>query len=154
MAPALDVVARAAHDSVSANRRERTCMSEPIVFISHFTVKDGNLVAIKDLAREVTDQLRVEKPRTLLYLSFLDKAGATISFLHAFADAESMDLHFEGADQRSRAAYEFLQPTGWEVYGRPSDAAMDVLRQAAEAAGVPMTARPDLVAGFVRLAGD
>lgn len=129
-------------------------MSEPIVFISHFTVKDGNLEAIKDLARDVTERLRLEKPRTLLYLSFIDEAGGTISFLHAFADAESMDLHFEGSDQRSRAAYEFLQPAGWEVYGRPSDAAMDVLRQAADAAGVAMTARPDLVAGFLRLRRD
>jgi hypothetical protein len=129
-------------------------MSEPIVFISHFIVKDGKLEAIKELAMEVTDQLQLEKPRTLLYLSFLDEAGGTISFLHAFADAESMDVHFEGSDQRSRAAYEFLQPTGWEVYGRPSDAAMEVLRQAAEAAGVPMTARPDLVAGFLRLTPD
>jgi len=65
-----------------------------------------------------------------------------------------MDQHFEGSDQRSRAAYEFLRPAGWEVYGRPTDAAMAVVRQAAEAAGVSMTARPDLLAGFLRLAPD
>jgi len=129
-------------------------MPEPIVFVSHFTVSDGNLDAIRELARDVTDHLRTEKPHTLLYLSFIDEAAGRISFVHAFGDAESMDQHFEGSDQRSRAAYEFLRPAGWEVYGRPTDAAMDVLRQAAEAAGVSMTARPDLVAGFLRLAQD
>jgi quinol monooxygenase YgiN len=129
-------------------------MSEPIVFISHFRVKDGNLDAIGDLARDVTDRLRVEKPQTLLYLSFVDEAGATISFLHAFADAESLDLHNEGADQRSRAAFELVEPTGWEIYGRPSNAALDVFRRAAERAGVPLTVQRDFVAGFLRLASD
>ena len=129
-------------------------MAEPIVFITHFRVKDGNIGAIKDLARDVTDHLRVEKPHTVLFLSFMDEAAGTLSFLHAFPDAEAMNLHFEGADQRSRAAYEFLQPAGWEVYGRPSDTAIDVLRQAAESAGVAMTQHPELVAGFLRLASD
>ena len=129
-------------------------MPEPIVFISHFTVRGDKLPAITELANEVTAQLRDEKPRTVLYLSFVDAAAGTLSFLHAFPDSESMDLHFEGSDQRSRAAYEFLRPAGWEVYGRPSQAAMDVLRQAAEAAGVAMTTQPDLVAGFLRLAPD
>jgi hypothetical protein len=129
-------------------------MPEPIVFISHFTVLDDKLPDITELANEVTAQLRVEKPRTVLYLSFVDPGAGTLSFLHAFADPDAMDAHFEGSDQRSRAAYEFLRPAGWEVYGRPSDAAMDVLRQAAEAAGVSMTTRPELVAGFLRLAPD
>jgi hypothetical protein len=129
-------------------------MPEPIVFISHFTVLDDKLPAITELANEVTAQLRLEKPRTVLFLSFADPSAGTLSFLHAFADPDSMDEHFEGSDQRSRAAYEFLRPAGWEVYGRPSDAAMQVLRQAAEAAGVSMTTRPELVAGFLRLAPD
>jgi hypothetical protein len=129
-------------------------MPEPIVFISHFTVRDDKLPAIRELANEVTAQLRLEKPRTVLFLSFVDEAAGRLSFLHAFPDSESMDEHFEGADQRSRAAYEFLRPAGYEVYGRPSDAALDVLRQAAESAGVAMTTRPELVAGFLRLAPD
>ena len=129
-------------------------MPEPIVFVSHFTVLDDKLPDITELANEVTAQLRLEKPRTVLYLSFVDRGAGTLSFLHAFPDPDSMDEHFEGSDQRSRAAYEFLRPAGWEVYGRPSDAAMDVLRQAAEAAGVSMTTRPELVAGFLRLAPD
>lgn len=129
-------------------------MSEPIVFISHFNVKQGSLDAVKDLASDVTPRLQVEKPRTLLFLSFVDEAAGTISFLHAFADAESLDLHNEGADQRSKAAYEHLQPTGWEVYGRPSDTGIEVLRQAAAASGVALTQQSDFVAGFLRLARD
>jgi quinol monooxygenase YgiN len=129
-------------------------MPEPIVFISHFRVKGGQLDAIRDLATETTERLRFEKPRTVLYLSYVDEAAGTLSFLHAYPDAESVDLHFEGADQRAQAAYQFVEPAGWELYGRPSDAAKDVLRRAAEAAGVPLTVQPDLIAGFLRLPSD
>jgi hypothetical protein len=129
-------------------------MPEPIVFISHFRVKGGQLDAIRDLATETTERLRVDKPRTVLFLSFLDESAGTLSFLHAFADAESMDLHFEGADQRAQTAYQFVEPMGWELYGRPSDAAADALRRAADGAGVPLTVQPVFMAGFLRLAPD
>jgi quinol monooxygenase YgiN len=129
-------------------------MPEPIVFISHFRVKVGQVDAFRDLAMEVTKRLRAEKPRTVLFLSFLDQAAGTLSFLHAFTDAESMDLHFEGADQRAQTAYQLVEPRGWELYGRPSDAAADALRRAAEGAGVPLTVEPDFIAGFLRLASD
>ena len=62
-------------------------------------------------------------PRTAVFLSFLDEEGSEVSFVHVFADSEAMDLHIEGADERARAAYEAIEPLGWEVYGTPSDAA-------------------------------
>jgi hypothetical protein len=65
-----------------------------------------------------------------------------------------MDLHFEGADQRAQAAYQLVEPAGWELYGRPSEDATEVLRRAAEGAGVTLTWQPDLIAGFLRLAAD
>jgi hypothetical protein len=63
-----------------------------------------------------------------------------------------MDLHFEGADERAQAAYAFIEPLGWEVYGTPSDAALRSLREAARAAGVKLTARPAFLGGFLRAA--
>jgi hypothetical protein len=34
-----------------------------------------------------------------------------------------MDRHFEGSDERAPAAYELVEPVGWEFFGRPSDEA-------------------------------
>ena len=36
-------------------------------------------------------------------------------------NAEAMDLHMEGASDRSRAAMEFLEPIGFELYGQPTE---------------------------------
>lgn len=125
-------------------------MSEPICFISHFRVKEGKLDAMKQLTRDVAQRLHEQKPRTALFLCYLDEDRGVASFLHAFADAESMDLHVEGANERARRAYEFVEPLGWEVYGRPSGPALDALQQAAASSGVTLTVEPEFVAGFLR----
>ena len=119
------------------------------MFISHFTVKAGKLDSLKLLAQEVAARMEAEKPHTLVYLDYLTDQGTQATFVHVFADPEAMDLHFEGADERSRAAFEYMDPNGWEVYGQPSEAASGTMRQMATSAGVPLTIHPDYMAGFV-----
>jgi hypothetical protein len=126
-------------------------MSEPVVFISHVDVKEGSLDDLKRLSTDVIERLREGKPRTVLFLSYLDEQGTEISFLHAFPDAGSMDAHFEGVEERVAAAYRYLVPRGWEIYGRPSEAALESMRQSAATAGVTLTVLPDHLGGFLRL---
>ena len=126
-------------------------MSEPVVFISHFTVKEGKLDELKRLAGEVERSLQEGKPRTAAWLVYLDEDRTKVSFVHCFPDARSMDLHFEGSDERSAAVYEFVEPDGSEIYGRPSDEAMETMRQAATGSGVSLRFLPDHVGGFLRL---
>jgi hypothetical protein len=126
-------------------------MSEPVVFISHFKVKEGKLDELKQLAGEVERSLREDKPRTAAWLVFLGEDGTRVSFVHCFPDADSMDLHFEGSDERSASVYEFVEPDGFEIYGRPSDEALETMRQAAEGSGVSLRVLPDHAGGFLRL---
>ncbi len=126
-------------------------MPEPIFFLSHFRIKEGQLDVVRRIASEGAARLHAEKPRTVLFLSYLDADGETISFLHAFADTKSMDLHFEGAVERARAAYEYLEPLGWELYGSPSAAALESLRKAADSGGVALASHPEYLSGFLRL---
>jgi quinol monooxygenase YgiN len=128
-------------------------VAHPIVFVSQFTIKSGKLNDLKRLAQDVATRLEAEKPQTLVYLDYFDDNGTQVTFLHVFADPDAMDLHFAGAQERSRVASEFMDPTRWEIYGRPSAAALGTIRQAAASAGVPLTIRAEYVAGFIRLAG-
>ena len=125
-------------------------MPEPVVFISHFRVKEGKLDDLKQLAGEVERSLREDKPRTAAWLVYLDEGGTKVSFVHCFPDAGSMDLHFEGSDERSAAVYEFVEPDGFEIYGRPSDGALETMRQAAAGSGVSLKVLPEHVGGFLR----
>ena len=126
-------------------------MDNPIVFISHWTIKAGRLDDLKKLVREVVTRMEAEKPRTLIYLVYLNDDDTHATFVHAFADAESMDLHFLGAEERTASALELMEPDGWEISGRASDAALDAMRQMAASAKVPLTVRPDFLTGFMRL---
>lgn len=125
--------------------------SQPIIFISHFAVKAGALDRLKHLGRDVAGRLEADKPQTLLYLEYLNDEGTRMTFVHVFADAHAMDLHFEGAQERSMAAFELMDPAGWEIYGEPSVAALSAIRQAATSAGVPLILERQHLAGFARL---
>jgi hypothetical protein len=59
-------------------------------------------------------------PRTAACLAHLDKASGHLAIVHVFPDAAAMDLHFEGADERAEAAYEFMTSACFEIYGTPS----------------------------------
>ncbi len=125
-------------------------MSEPIVFISHFRVKEGKLAAFVQHAQEVIAELQATKPGTVAYLAYLNEAGTELSFVHIFPDAESMDRHVEGAGERSKAAYEFIEPIRREIYGTPSKTVMAMLRPS-EGAGDMLTAEPRFLGGYLRL---
>ena len=126
-------------------------MVEPIVFISHFAVKPGRLEDLKRLAREIQTELLADKPATVVYLMYLDEDGSRFTVVHCFPDTQAMDHHFEGSDERTSAAFEVMEPRGWEVYGSPSEGALAMLRQGAEMTGVPLIVLPDHLGGFLRL---
>jgi quinol monooxygenase YgiN len=123
-------------------------MSEPVVVISHFAIKDGAVGDLKRLSVEAVEQVRDEKPRTVLYLSYLDEEGGRISFLHVFPNADAMGHHLEGTNERAAAAYEFMEPRGWEFYGTPSEQALEGMRATAARFGVPLTVESEFNAGF------
>ena len=126
-------------------------MSEPVVFISHFGLKEGKLEKFKEYFREGTSVLDAEKPRTAAFLAYLDNDSGHLAIVHVFPDAAAMDLHVQGAGQRAQAAYEFITPAGFEIYGTPSPSALEMMRSAAESARVGLTIKSEHLGGFIRL---
>jgi hypothetical protein len=72
-----------------------------------------------------------------------------VSIVRLFASAEAMDLHLQGADERSKAAYRFIEPTGIEIYGTPSDFAMEMINKVA-GSGIDVRVHAQFMGGFVR----
>jgi hypothetical protein len=126
-------------------------MSQPIVFVSHVRIKDGQLDAVRQISRALSVRLEAEQPRTLSQLLYLDETVSRMSIVYVFADAKSMDLHFVGADERARTASAYIDLAGFEIYGQPSPTVLASLREAAAAAGASVTVHPDHLAGFLRL---
>ena len=122
-----------------------------ITFISHFRVKSGRSDEIREMAASISAQLEATKPGTVAFLPYLDEAGSTFSIVHIFPDPAALTAHFGGADQRSAAAYELIEPAGWEIYGQPDAAALNGLRREAESAGVALVVHPEALPGFLRI---
>jgi quinol monooxygenase YgiN len=123
-------------------------VSEPIVFISHFKVKEGKLDGLRQFAQATTEQIKADKPGTVVFLQYLNEAGTEQSVIHVFPDADAFDRHSEGAAERAKAALEFIVLTRREVYGTPSDQALAMLRPP-EGSGITLTVITSPMSGSI-----
>jgi len=124
-------------------------MTSPIVFISHFKIKEGVLNDVKELSQNVSKFIEANRPGTVAFLQFTNVEGTELSILHVFPDADAFDKHLEGAGERSNKAFEVIIPTRREVYGRPSDKAMSMLNPP-EGSGIELKQMSELEAGYIR----
>ncbi len=124
-------------------------MSQPIVFISHFKIKEGKLDDVKQLSQNVSEFIKTNKPGTVAFLQYTNKAGTELSIIHVFPDAESFDRHNEGAGERANKAFEFIVPTRREIYGLPSDQATGILTPP-DGSGISLNRTPQIIGGYIR----
>jgi len=125
-------------------------MSEPIVFISSHRIKEGKLDGFKHVSREMVPLLEAAQPNTVLFQGYLNEEATGVTFVWVFPDADAMDLHFQGAEERAAKAYEFIQPQRFEIYGRPSDQVLAMMRREA-GTGVGLVVKPQPMGGFIHL---
>lgn len=128
--------------------------NEAAVVISHFEVKPGHLPALRAMWDSMILALESSKPRTVAYLGYLTEGGADLTIVHVFPDGDALTTHIFGADERSRAVYEHIQPAGWEVYGPAPEEFLAQLAESALAAGVDLVVQPRAVGGFLRTTVD
>ncbi len=124
-------------------------MSEPIVFISHFKVREGKIDGLKQLHQRVVEQIKTDKPGTVVFLHYLNEEGTEYSVIHVFPNAEAMDRHTEGAGERAKAALEFIEPARREIYGMPNDQVLAMLRPPDES-GITFNHVPQSIGGYIR----
>jgi quinol monooxygenase YgiN len=125
-------------------------MTDPIVFISRNRVKKGMLDAFQRHYRDSVPPTEADKPGTLVQLAYVSEDATEVAIVRLFPSAEAMDSHLQGADERSKAAYRFIEPTGIEIYGTPSNFAMEMIKKVA-GSGIDIRLNPQLMGGFVRL---
>lgn len=125
-------------------------MPGPIVFISHNTVKDGKLEGFRDAFGVVAEAIDAEKPGTVVFLAFAGDDGSEVSVVHVFPDADAMGRHLQGVQERMGRAVGFIETTGYEIYGAPSDQVMEAMRGFAASEGVPLHVHRDHLGGYLR----
>ena len=125
-------------------------MTVPLVFISRNRIKEGKADNFQKHYRDSVPPIEAGKPATLVQVAYVNADGTEVDIVRLFLSAEGLDLQLQGADERSKRAYEFIQSTRIEIYGRPSDIAMERLEKFA-GSGVEVSIKPDFIGGFLRL---
>jgi len=124
--------------------------TDAVIVISHYDVKPGHLRPFYAMWDALVMDFERAKPQTAGYLGYQNEGGGTLTLVQVFPDGTAVDLHFSGADDRSRLAYEHIQPAGWEVYGPAPEDFLEQLGEAALAAGVDLVIQPRGLGGFLR----
>jgi quinol monooxygenase YgiN len=124
-------------------------MAGPIVFISHQRVKPGRFDEFAAFFADGSKAIEAEKPGTVVFLGFTDADRGETRIVHVFPDADAMDRHMQGADERSAQAYQFLEPLEIDVYGSPSPGVVAGI-EALAGHGVRVRLMPELVGGYHR----
>jgi len=99
--------------------------------------------------RDSIPPIEAGKPGTLVQLAYVNKDATEVDIVRLFPSAEAMDLQLQGADERSKVAYSFIEPTSIEIYGTPSTFAMEMLKKVA-GSGIDVNVKPQFIGGFIR----
>ena len=124
-------------------------MTGPIVFISCNKIKEGK---VDEFRKHYTDSLppiEAGKPGTLVQLAYESEDSTEVTIVRLFPSADALDAQLKGASDRSKRAYEFIEPVGIEIYGTPSSSALEMMKKIA-GSGVVVSVSPQFIGGFIR----
>jgi quinol monooxygenase YgiN len=126
-------------------------MSEPFIFIGTHTISEGKLEDFKKQWRELLDVVEVKEPRLIAFNAYVNEDGTELTVVQVHPDADSMLFHMQVArDHISEAYQSVLEKTKRiDVYGKPSDTALEMIRQLA-GSEVPLSVKANHLGGFTR----
>jgi hypothetical protein len=124
-------------------------MSEPIVFISRNKIKEGKVDEFRNHYRDSIQPVIAGKPGTLAQLAYENEQVTEITIVRLFPNADALDLQIQGADERSKKTYEFIEPIGIEIFGTPNPATLEKMKKIA-GSGVAVSIYPHYIGGFIR----
>ena len=124
-------------------------MTDPIVFISRNRVKEGMLDDFRKHYLDSIPMTEANKSGTLVQLAYVNQDVTEVILVRIFPSAEALDLQLRGADERSKAAYRFIEPTSVEIYGTPNNYAIEMMKKVA-GSGIDVSIHPQFIGGFIR----
>jgi NAD-dependent oxidoreductase involved in siderophore biosynthesis len=126
-------------------------MSSPFIFIATNRLKPGQLDRERKRVPGLVEFIAANEPRLIAFNEYANEAGDEVTVVQFHPDAASMESHMEIVRERAQEAYaETLDATvRVQVFGEPTDAILEVLRQQA-GSGVEISVNGEHLGGFTR----
>jgi hypothetical protein len=110
-------------------------MLEPIVYIDHSDIREGELQEVRARVHELVGFVDAQEPQLLAYGVFIDEEGGGMTVVAIHPNSSSLEFHMEIGGPAFRKFIELIDLRTIEVYGRPSDKVLELLQQKLEMLG-------------------
>lgn len=126
-------------------------MSEPLISIDTSLIRDGRLDELKEAVTELVEFVRSNEPRPIAYEIYFDEARSRMTVVQVHPDSASMEYHMTIAGPAFAGFAELITLSTLDVYGKPSEELLELLRRKVQMLGDATVIVHDLQAGFARI---
>jgi len=127
-------------------------MSDPIVYIDRSDIREGKLEEVRAGLVDLVDFVEASEPLLISYGFYINDQGTGMTLVAIHPDSASLELHMDVGGQIFRKFADLINLRTIEIYGRPSDKALEQLQQKAEFLGDNASVVVlEQHAGFIRL---
>jgi hypothetical protein len=123
-------------------------MTAPIVFIIRHRVKEGMFEVFRNHYQNSIPLAKTSKPGTMIQFAYINDGASEVDVIRVFPHAEGLDLQLQGADQRTKTTYQFIEPISIEIYGTPNPFAIEMIKKVA-GSDVKVSVKPQFIGGFI-----
>lgn len=124
-------------------------MSDPIVFISRSRIREGKTGEFRKHYQDSIQPMFDGKPNTLAQFGYENEEGMAFIVVRVFPNADAIDQQIQGADERSKKTYVYIEPTAIEIFGTPNAATLEKMKKIA-GSGITVSINPSYLGGFSR----
>ena len=114
-------------------------MAEPLIYIDHSDVREGKLPDVRAGIKELVDFVEANEPQLLTYGFYIDEERMRMTLIAIHPDSASLEMHMDIGGPAFRKFIELIDLRTIEVYGRPSDKALEQLQQKMQMLGASGT---------------
>src|ERR1700752_213707 len=108
-------------------------MSSPFIFIATNRLKPGRLARERQRVPGLVEFIEAHEPRLIAFNEYVNEGGDEVTVVQIHPDTASMEAHRGIVQERAQEAYaDTLDATvRVQVFGQPSEAILQTLRQQA-----------------------
>jgi hypothetical protein len=126
-------------------------MAGPLVYVDRSDITPGRLADLRKAVAELVAFVEAREPRLIAYGFYIDDVGSTMTVVAVHPDTASLEFHLGIGGPEFRKVGAFIRLRAIEVFGRPSDAAVDQLHEKARMLGDATVVVRSADAGFARV---
>lgn len=126
--------------------------SEPIVYIDHSHIRKDLIDELKARVQRLVEFIDAREPQLITYGFYIDEEASRMTVVAVHPDSASLERHMDIGSAEFRKLAHLVTLTAIECYGRPSERALDQLRnKAATLGGGGAVVSIERSAGFMHL---